>query len=288
MHRRDRIVFLAALILLALLVALDHGVARRHPQGSQALSVLELRSGGNAITREKVLVRRDHFEQVVSRVADPDNPLGLTPSERADALGRVRNLEGLLRQALWTASRLSASLTPEERARIEGLRRNRFVINSAARSGPRSLEEQLAEAYGLSPPPAPARPPAGWNPETERGLGARWMELRRGGTDFVADGLLDFDAPVFLLAVALDQKEHPVRGDLARSRYALGRGLLQAAADLDQLWRDLFERILQGGSGRGGLLPEPPTDGPARGGDLDLPELLRRLRELSPELEQRL
>lgn len=287
MQRHDLNMILAALVLLLGAVSLDQYLARRYPHNSPTLTVMELRSGGTT-AKEKIAIRRSDVEAVVAMVADPADPLALTPEERAHALQQLQLIESLLTRAMWAADRLRDSLTDVERGRVDEARRDRFLMNQAQRAGPRYFDEQLAEAYRMAPPP-PALPPAGWSPDEDPGLLDRWEELRRGGEGYVSDSLLEIDAPVLVLAVALDQKEHPVRGPLAEERYALARSLAECIVNVDEHWKNFYAILLVSGSGRGEILPVPSTEVPPPGqdDDLTLPDLIRAMREHLRQLEKR-
>lgn len=276
MHRHELNALLAALALLLGALALDRYLERTYPQNSRTLTVMELRSGGNTSAQEKVALRRDHVEAVVALVADPANPLAMSPEERAHALQALQLIEGLLAQAVWSAGRLGESLTAEERRRVEELCLDSFLSNQAQRSTPSYFAERLAEAYALPAPP-PARAPAGWTPDGDPELEGRWAALRRGGATTV-DTMLDFDARALVLALAVDQKEHPVRGALAEERYALAAALAEAAVNVDDQWKKLYALLVVSGSGRGEVLPPAPT-GLSPDDDMPLPDLMRRLRE---------
>lgn len=277
MHRHELNALLAALALLLGALSLDRYLERTYPQNSRTLTVMELRSGGNTASQEKVALRREHVEAVVALVADPANPLELSPEERAHALQALQLIERLLAQAVWSADRLRQALTAEERRHVEELWGDSFLSNQGQRSSPSYFEERLAEAYALPAPP-PTRVPAGWTPEDDPDLEARWAALRRAGGAATVDTLLDFDARALVLALAVDQKEHPVRGARAEERYALAAALAEAAVNVDDQWKKLYALLVVSGRGRGEVLPPAPTD-LRHEDDLPLPDLMRRLRE---------
>lgn len=282
-HRRNVNLLLATVALLLGALSLDQYLLRAYPANSRTLTFMELQSGGSA-AKEKVTLRRDHAAAVAALIADPADPLGMTPQERAAALQQLQLVESLLLQAMWSADRLASSWTAEERERVDAARRDQFLMNTALKTGPRGFEEQLAEAFRLPAPPPPARPPAGWDPDREPGFQERWHELRRGGEGFLGDSLLDLDAGVLVLAAALDQREHPVRGELAEERYALASALGEAQGNVDRHWERLTALLMVSGTGRGELLAAPPA---TRDGDMDLAELVRALREHCRSLEER-
>lgn len=277
MHRHELNVLLAALALLLGALSLDRYLERTYPQNSRTLTVMELRSGGNTASQEKVAIRREHVEAVVALVADPANPLAMSAEERAHALQALQLIERLLAQAVWSADRLRQSMSPEERRRVEELWGDSFLSNQGQRSPPSYFEERLAEAYALPAPP-PTRVPAEWTPEDDSDLKARWAALRRAGGAATVDTLLDFDARALVLALAVDQKEHPVRGARAEERYALAAALAEAAVNVDDQWKKLYALLAVSGSGRGEVLPPAPTELRPED-DLPLPDLMRRLRE---------
>lgn len=261
----------------------EENLGSKSPGGMSEVSLFEILAGPGSDSLLPGPVRRDRAARLLSHAEalSPASP-SILGEGRVEEEATIQTLLGALdqelTQTLWAALHLYGELDPERVARLDVLRKSGELERHGTRTRPEWMRSQLEGAFQVTQATLllPLTPPHGWDPLTDSAQA--WVAWQAWvATDPQRDPtwtLLDFCPETLLLALALEQREHP-EPDLLKAtrRQALALTLLESSMRVDEAWEALQPNL------RAAAIPLTPDPEPDTGSeDLPIHDFFRAVR----------
>lgn len=283
---------LAACLLLVLVTAVDVWFVRpMAEEPEERLSRAASDQHGDVVWPERAFKAL-----VVEMTTDPENPLGLSPAERLEALRQARGMEDAARRTLWASTRLMEGLDAERLGEVDRLRQDLRARALLFRHTFPALVERAMDALRSRVPGgrvAEPRPlPPDWDPDRDEQAAWRlWREKVRSWrseqatVDWERDPTPDLPSTEMLdvspqeILAALDRLQDDRARALAGAEAARAAGYVAMMGEARAAWDAHWERLhrLTRTEERTERIAERQRQEPEVD-DLSLPALADRLR----------